>query len=414
VLAGGPLVPRLQTAVFGPARIASVVLAAAVFVWSARAAADEPGATSMKLIPLPIYATLPNEGNTYGAMPVFLVVEKDTQRTVSITAPSISWNEVIGFTGTMRWFYYPAPQQALTLRASLSQRVNVQGLVIWVDRPREAGRFTKEALQRIERNVLFRFFGLGPDTPAEAETSHTRVHGVVDLRRGVNLGSNFNLGARLTPAADNTVFRSVPGLANSQTVFPTVPGMDKAAVLGGGLDIRYDSRPQYEFSHNGFYSDFSVRWFYGLLNSPNFARFEFETKGLLEEASWLHLGARFYASFVSARDAPFYYQSTLGGSYLMRGFTEDRFIDRGAWTAEVEQRIRLFETHIYGVKAEWRVDPFVAAGQVFSARDQIFDHVRVAEGLGFRAYVDPNVLGRVDVAMAGEGLKVYVELGYPF
>jgi hypothetical protein len=381
---------------------------------NARARADGDSATSTKVIPLPIYATLPNEGNTYGFMPVFLVVESESQHTRSIYAPSISWNEVIGFTSTMRWFYYPSADQALTLRASVSQRVNLQSLVIWVDRPREAGRFTNEALLRVERNVFFRFFGLGPETAAESETSHTRVHGQLDLRRGLNLGSSFNLGVRLSPAADNTVLRPVPGLQSSQTVFPNVPGMDHAAVVGGGLDIRYDSRPEYEFSNNGLYSDFSVRWFYGILNSPNFARFEFETKGVVEELSGLHLAARFYTSFVSAHDAPFYYQSSLGGSYLMRGFTEDRFIDRGAWTAEVEQRIRLFETHIYGVTAEWRLDPFVAVGQVFSERDQIVSHVRVAEGLGFRAYAQPNVLGRVDVAMAGEGLKVYVELGYPF
>jgi hypothetical protein len=382
--------------------------------WGTGAAAADPVETSTKIIPLPIYATLPNEGNTYGFMPVFLVVESESQRTRSIYAPSVSWNEVIGFTSTMRWFYYPAPEQAFTLRLSASQRVNLQSLLIWVDRPREQGRFTDEALLRVERNVFFRFFGLGPETASDAETSHTRVHGVLELRRGYNLGSNFNLGARVSSAADNTVLRSVPGLPSSQEVFPNVPGMDHAAVLGGGADIRYDSRPDYEFSKYGFYSDFSVRWFQGLVNSPNFARFDFETKGLLEETHWLHLGARFSTSFVSARDAPFYYQSTLGGSYLMRGFTEDRFIARGAWTAEVEQRIRLFETHIYGVTAEWRVDPFVAVGQVFSERDQIVDHVRVAEGLGFRAYVEPNVLGRVDVAMAGEGLKVYVELGYPF
>lgn len=157
-----------------------------------------------------------------------------------------------------------------------------------------------------------------------------------------------------------------------------------------------------------------MRWFYGLANSPNFARFEFETKGVLQELDWLQLGARFYASFVSARDTPFFYQSSLGGSFLMRGFTEDRFVDRGAWTVEMEQRIRLFRTHIFGVTAEWRADPFIAIGQVFSERDRIVSHVRVAEGIGFRAFVQPNVLGRVDVATAGEGLKVYVELGYPF
>jgi hypothetical protein len=404
-------------------RAACLGLALSVLAWPGRARADEAsaastpapqatGATSTKIIPLPVFATLPNEGNTYGVLPVFLVVED--QRTRAIYAPSVTWNDVIGLTSTMRWFYYPAPAQALTLRVSASQRVNLQGLLIWVDRPREPGRWTDEALFRVERNVFYRFFGLGPDTRAAAETTYTRVHAQLELRRGLNLGSNFNLGARLSPAVDNTVLRGVPGLPNSQRVFPTAPGIDGAAAVGAGFELRYDSRPSYEFSRSGLFSALSTRWFYGVANSPSFARFEYEARGLLQELDWLQLGVRTYASFVSARDAPFYYQSSLGGSNLMRGFTEDRFIDRGAWTLEAEQRIRLFTTHIFGVKAEWRIDPFIAAGQVFSEREQIFSHVRIAEGVGFRALVQPNVLGRVDVAMAGEGLKVYVELGYPY
>jgi hypothetical protein len=381
---------------------------------------DEPepsppkNATSTKIIPLPVFATLPNEGITFGVMPIFLVVETDTQRTLSIWAPSLTWNTVIGLTGTGRLFHYPSADSVLTARASISQRVNVSGSASWVKRPLDAGRWTDDISLKVERSIFFRFFGLGPDSTAESETSHTRVRGQLDARRGYNLGSTFNLGARLSAWADNTVHRSVPGLAASQDVFPNVPGMDGASVIGGGFDIRYDSRPDYEYSRNGVYSDFSVRWFEGVWNSPSFARFEFETRVLREELEFLQLGARLYTSFVSARDAPFFYQSSLGGSFLMRGFTEDRFIDRGAWTIEMEQRVRLFKLHLFGVISEWRLDPFVAVGQVFGERDQIFSHVRVAEGIGFRAYARPNVLGRIDVAYGGEGPKVYVELGYPF
>jgi hemolysin activation/secretion protein len=117
---------------------------------------------------------------------------------------------------------------------------------------------------------------------------------------------------------------------------------------------------------------------------------------------------------VSSGRAPFYAQSTLGGAFILRGFTEDRFVDRQAWTLEVEQRIRLFQTHIFGVVADWRVDPFVAAGQVFGAFDAALSHPQLAAGVGFRAFVHPNVLGRVDVANGGEGFKFYVELGYPY
>jgi len=117
---------------------------------------------------------------------------------------------------------------------------------------------------------------------------------------------------------------------------------------------------------------------------------------------------------VTAGDAAFYRQRPLGGAFLLRGFTEDRFMDRQAWEAEVEQRITVFQTHIFGVTAGWRVDPFVAAGQVVVPFAQAFSRPQVAAGVGFRAFVHPNVLGRVDFAAGGEGLKAYVELGYPY
>ena len=98
----------------------------------------------------------------------------------------------------------------------------------------------------------------------------------------------------------------------------------------------------------------------------------------------------------------------------MRGYIEDRFIDQGAWTLELEQRIRLFQTHIYGVTTDWRVDPFIAFGQVYHDTPGILSHVKVTGGLGFRAWVRPNVVGRVDIATAGKAPQFYVEIGYPF
>jgi hypothetical protein len=53
-------------------------------------------------------------------------------------------------------------------------------------------------------------------------------------------------------------------------------------------------------------------------------------------------------------------------------------------------------------------------GQVYRALDEALSHPRVAAGAGFRAWVRPNVVGRVDVANGGEGWKVYVEIGYPY
>ena len=87
---------------------------------------------------------------------------------------------------------------------------------------------------------------------------------------------------------------------------------------------------------------------------------------LVPEFNFLQGAARFYwTQVIGSDDVPFYDQASLGGELLFRGFPEDRFIDMGAWEVEAEQRLKLFQTHIFGVVADWRIDPFIAAGQVY-------------------------------------------------
>src|SRR5689334_22959191 len=100
--------------------IASVVSAAA----RSQPTGICPGDLGLRLIPLPVYSTLPNEGSTFGFMPVFLRVCDANARTVSIIAPSVTWNDVIRATGTYRLYHYPKDDQALTVIASVSSRIN--------------------------------------------------------------------------------------------------------------------------------------------------------------------------------------------------------------------------------------------------------------------------------------------------
>ena len=74
----------------------------------------------------------------------------------------------------------------------------------------------------------------------------------------------------------------------------------------------------------------------------------------------------------------------------------------------------MFRAHWFGVTTDWRIDPFAAAGRVFGQIARPFSNVRLAAGVGFRAFVRPSVLARVDLAWAGEGVKAYVNLGYPY
>ena len=144
-----------------------------------------PSGLETKIVPLPVYSTLPNEGSTFGTMPVFLRVCEANGRTNSIIAPSVTWNDVIHATGTFRVFHYPSEDKTLTFIASLSTRIDSGLLLVWQDLPRALGTTTSEVEVRLQRSVFYRFFGLGPDTPPEAESSYTRVRGHAVARPGL-------------------------------------------------------------------------------------------------------------------------------------------------------------------------------------------------------------------------------------
>lgn len=396
------------------AQLALAILAAVLLCWARPAAAACAQPIATRLIPLPVWATLPNEGDTWGVMPVFLRVCPENERTEAIIAPSATWNSVIHYTGTLRWYQYPSDDTAFTFIASASTRINYNALLVWQDLPTAPGRWTDEVTLRLQRSAFYRYFGLGPDTPESAETSYTSFRAYATARRGFNVARHLNLGASIGIERDGVENLGVPGLPLSRDVFPDAPGMGWATLLSQGASLRYDDRQGGEFAERGIRMEVSGTILEGLDGSPTFGRFGVQASGILPELDWLSGAARFAWNAVTTGKAPFYQQSRLGGSFVLRGFTQDRFVDRQAWTIEVEQRIRLFRTHIYGVAADWRVDPFVAAGQVFGPFDEALSNPQLAVGVGLRAFVVPNVLGRIDLAVAGEGLKVYVELGYPY
>jgi hypothetical protein len=368
-----------------------------------------------KPLPIPIWATLPNEGETWGFMPVFLRVCPEDERTDSIIAPSVSWNSVIRYTFTLRWFHYPTDDTKLIVVASASSRTNRNGLLVWERLPLAVGATTEEVTVRLQRDRFFRFFGLGPDTALEAESSYTRLRALARARLGLNVAPHLNVGVAAWLEWDDVEDVGVPGLPLARSLFPGVPGMTGSTVASQALELRYDDRRGGDYAERGFRLDASAGVAEGVAGSPGYLHGAVEARVVWTEVDGLSGAARASWAAVGSGKAPFYLQSALGGSLVLRGFMPDRFIDQQAWTVELEQRLRILRTHIFGVTADWRVDPFIVAGQVFGRFDEAVARPRTAGGIGLRAFVHPNVLGRIDVAKGfGEHWNVYVELGYPY
>jgi hypothetical protein len=400
-----------------------LVLAAASASRPARAVTDiadeipvpsEPGWT-IKFIPIPMYSTVPTEGSTYGAMPVFMAVDTGTVKMIG--APSVSWNRAAGVTGTLRYFYYPSTVRALSVIAAASTHVNRTAWITYNDLPIELGRTTLETDGMIRRNIFFRFYGIGPGSTAGDVSSYTRTTESLTGRVGWNLPGHFNVGARGTFRADQTLRYPVFGLPATQDRYPEAPGLAGAGLMSGELSIRFDTRPAAEYSARGVAAELRGSYNNGLSGGfDHFWQVVAQVRGLLRETPALQSAGRAYwtTEWGGGLTVPFYYQSALGGENLLRGFADNRFIDRAAWEGEVEQRIRFLETHFFGVSTDWRIDPFIAAGQVYGHANEIAVRPQVAVGIGLRAWVKPNVLGRVDLAYASDGFNAYVVLGYPY
>jgi hypothetical protein len=377
------------------------------------AAAAQPAVAGMRFIPLPMYTTAPNEGSTYGVMPVFMMEDED--RVTSITAPSVSWNSSVHITGTYRYYRYLGLLRSWHLILSASTVINRSFWFQYDDNRRTPGAFTANIMLRVRRNLFYRYFGLGPETTEEGESSYTRLYATANARVGWNWTENLNVALYGELRGDRPERHAISGLPETQDVYPDAPGIDGSALIRGGFSIRYDTRPEGDYSLLGFYSEATGNVAQGITGVGHFAQFGWNTRAVWPERSWLQGAARLYWMQVIGADVPFYDRASLGGEVLFRGFQEDRFIDMGAWEVEAEQRVRLLQTHIFGVVADWRIDPFVSVGQVYGEGGSTpWSHVRAAGGFGLRSLIHPDILGRVDLAYGGEGLKVYVTLGYPY
>lgn len=378
-------------------------------------AVEPSAARTTKLFPLPLYAISPAEGSTYGVLPVFMQVD-GTGRTTSIAAPSVSWNHAAGVNGTIRYYDLGHETRRWWFILAASTNVNRSFRFEYRDVPGRPRRSTLEIQAVARRSLFYRYFGQGPDTTKQGESTYTRALALLSARGGLNLVRRLNVGVRGGVRWDQPQRGGVSGLPKTQLVYPGAPGLDGAALATAELSVRFDTRLQGDYGDAGLASELHAARDFGLARTDSFWRLTWHTRALWRETSFLTGAARVYwtEAFVDTNVTPFYYQSSLGGDTLFRGFTEDRFIDRAAWEAEFEQRFRLFQTSWFGVVTDWRVDPFVAVGQVFSDYRNIVSRVQTAGGLGFRAFVRPNIIGRADVAYSTDGFRAYVLMGYPY
>ena len=190
---------------------------------------------------------------------------------------------------------------------SASTKINRSIWFTYDDDRRTRGKMTMNVLVRVRRNLFYRYFGLGPDTTADGESSYTRLFAIGSTRIGWNLLESLNLGVYGELRGDRPERHTIKGLPATQDVYPDAPGLDGASHVRAGLSIRFDTRAQGDYSPQGFATELTASLAQGLTGGVGrFGQLTWTARGLVPEFKFLQGAARvLWTQVIGGDDFPF-------------------------------------------------------------------------------------------------------------
>ena len=369
-------------------------------------------------IPLPVIASSPNEGITSGALTAFLAHNRHDEVTTML-APQVNYNPNFGVTASLYGAFYPVPERSIEFNLSHSGRVNHD----YEFRVREMSLFDK----KLELNGFFfkiadgssRFFGFDAKSPRQMETNYANDEFGYNISAGYQLGSHFQvtLGDRFRKVRIRS--GAVESLPNIKDNFSPeeVPGIDGFTTHAVRVSLSYSTLDNRDTPTFGGYTRISFEpTLKELGGAGNYRHYEVEAKGYIPMNNARYISVfRLMYNQTLGDNVPFLEQSILGGENTLRGYGRNRFIDSSFLLCNLEERIRLFRWEVFGVTADWEVTPFIDMGAVMESLNKASgSNFEFNPGIGIRAIVRPNIVGRVDVGIGKDGPAVFVGLGYPF
>jgi hypothetical protein len=369
-------------------------------------------------IPLPVIASSPNEGITVGALSAFLLHDKNDNINALVT-PQVNYNKNFGVSSTLYAAFYPSPDRFWEANISKSTIINED----YEFRLRDKTFLDK----KLETNLFAfafsdgsaRFFGFEAKTPRQRESNYT------DTEIGFNLSVGYDIGRHIQVILGER-YRDVEIEPGAITNLPyikdsfqerRVPGINGFVAHAQRISLIYSTLDSITAPTFGGFGKVTVENSSKALGgAADYRHYEAEVKGFvpLDDARYVSVFRLVYNQTLGG-SVPFLEQSILGGENTLRGYGRNRFIDNSYFLLNLEERIRLFRWEIFNVKADWELAPFIDLGAVMSRLDRASGkQFEFNPGIGVRAVVRPNIIGRVDVGIGHDGPAVFVGLGYPF
>jgi outer membrane protein assembly factor BamA len=376
-------------------------------------------ARAWSIIPIPEFITDPNEGNTYGILPVVLFTDEE-DRIRYMLAPDFSYNDTKGFFPRLRFFGYPSRTRQYALVAGKSTTKDERYLAEFTDRGLWDGRAWVFAGAMHEQDSTERFFGFGNSSHEDEESNYTNNDTLAELYPGFWIVPKLGFAYKMRIRSHGLSSGQVDSLPFIAVEHPGVPGLDRGTYWTHRLELIWDSRDDIDIPSRGV---FGIVYAEGtdeaIGSATSFFKFGWEWRQFVP-LSWRNwsavLAMRALIDYVSAGDdTPFWEMSALGGRNALRAFGADRFIDFNRSLGSVELRVPVYGRHIFGVNPVLELAPFFETGQVFDGVTQSpVDDLHIAYGMGFRAVIRPQIVAFVDVGFGYEGSAVFSGVNYPF
>lgn len=369
-------------------------------------------------VPLPVIASSPNEGITAGALTAFLIHNKRDEITAML-APQVNHNQNFGITASLYGAIYPVPERTIEFNLSQSGKVNhdyevrVRDITL-LDKKLELNAFLFKLADGSSR-----FFGFEAKSPRQLERNYANDELGYSISAGYQVGRHIQitLGDRFRDVSIKPgAISSLPYIKNRFTA-ATVPGIDGFTTHAPRLSLSYSTLDNRDTPTFGGYARITFEpTIKALGGAGDYRHYEFEAKGYIPFDNARYVSVfRFMYNQTLGPTVPFLEQSILGGENTLRGYGRNRFIDNSFFLCNLEQRIRLFRWEVFNVTADWEIAPFIDLGAVMESLDKASGkNFEFNPGIGFRAIVRPNIVGRVDLGIGKDGPALFVGLGYPF
>jgi hypothetical protein len=379
---------------------------------------EEGDSAKVVTIPLPVIASSPNEGITAGALTAVLIHNKRDEINTML-APQVNHNPNFGVTASLYGAFYPNPDRNVEINLSHSAKVNHAYEIRVRDTSRIEKKFEINAYVFKLADGSSRFFGFNAKSPQQHETNYSNDETGYNISGGYQFGKNYQvtLGDRFRDVEIRTgAVKKIPYI-KSKFSLSEVPGINGFTTHAPRISISYSTLNNRDTPTYGGYARITFEpTMKAIGGAADYRHYEVETKGFIPLADARYITVfRLMYNQTKGEDVPFLEQSILGGETTLRGYGRNRFIDNSFLLCNIEERIRLFRWQVFDVTADWEITPFIDLGAVMESLDKATgSNFEFNPGIGFRAIVRPNIVGRVDIGIGKDGPALFVGLGYPF